>query len=130
MSKDKVAANNVSKIRVKLIGAKDSTAIEVFAVDAKEILATGRYECVGQPPRGSAEWLPAKEIAKPVVETPKESDDEITEEKVLSMNSKELETCVKENKLEIEGFDSMNLPKKRQAVIDAFIKLESEEEEL
>lgn len=123
---------NENKIRIKPKGGKDADAIYVHPIDAKEILAGGTHECVGEAPKGKADWLPDEEPEAPQDETEPstednsgESDDETDDEDVIGedeingMNTKELVKFVEDEELEIEGFADMNLTEKRKAVIDA-----------
>lgn len=82
--------------KVKIAPVKGGEAIEVWSIDAKEILAGGEYVLVSEPTLTS------------------ETKKEVTS--VQSMTSKKLDQLVEENGLVIEGFDKMNLPQKREAV--------------
>lgn len=107
-----MSANNENKIQIKPIGGKLSDAVWVYPIDAKEILAQGKHETVGKSLPGSADWLPKGEGGET-------EEDDLTEDKINSMITKDLFTLVKEQELEIDGFDKMNLAEKRKAVIAA-----------
>lgn len=107
-----MSANNENKIQIKPIGGKLSSAFWVYPIDAKEILAQGKHETVGKSLPGSADWLPENESGE-------SEENELTEDKINSMVTKDLFELVKNQELEIEGFDKMNLAEKRKAVIAA-----------
>lgn len=125
-----MASNNENKIRIKPIGGKNSDAIWVYPVDAKEIVAQGTHEIVGKSELGKADWLPEVESSKSVSTAKTDEDsDELTEEKINSMNTKELEELVKTQELVIDGFSKMNLKNKREAVISALQETGDETDE-
>jgi nucleoid DNA-binding protein len=105
----------MSDAKIKLKSIETGQIISVHPVDAKEILASGNYECIGEAPEGKAEWLPE------VAETNKkiELEGDITEESINNMTSKMLEDLLKEQDIKVKDFDKMNLKDKRVAVIKA-----------
>jgi hypothetical protein len=129
-----------SKVKIKPVGGKDRDAIEVFPVDAKEAVAGGTHEYVGQD-LGNAEWInPSNKGRKPVKSTKgkKESDDSDQEETdsdeeetqevdIESMGSEEIDAFVEEQGIKIKGFDALGLVKKRKA-LTKYLEENSEEE--
>lgn len=128
-----------TKVKIKPKGGKNSDAIEVFPVDAKEAISAGTHEYVGKD-LGGADWLEGKNSGKGFSKKKKgqdvdnsEADDEDSEEDseevevdIDNMNSKELDAFVKENKIKIKGFADLSLAKKREALTEALSE-ESEE---
>lgn len=84
---------------MKLRFKEDGTIIERSSLDAKECLACGSYEEVGN------------EAVEETVEVDTKS--------VKTMNTEEITAYVAENNIVIEGFEAMNLKDKRSAVIAA-----------
>lgn len=112
------------RFKVIEIGNKEAKPQEMWAVDAKEAIATGRFKYVGNPAPGDAEWVEKEEA----VEDDVEDDVEVTAKEIKSMNTADLTSLVEDEEWEIDGFDDMNLKDKREAVI-AIIEGDDEDEE-
>lgn len=114
--------------RIKVKCKETGKVTSVYPVDAKEYLATGRYSLVDAEKgiSGKANWLNEVRKKEHQVEKMIERISEAAEDgedipDISSMNAKKLGEFVEEQCLEIDGFDKLNLPKKRKAVLDALL---------
>lgn len=130
MTKDK-PKNTQERYLVKPVNGKDADAVALFAVDAKEAVASGSHVYVGTHAPGSADWLPTSErtqtqtpqvkVADEPLHDPNEEEkeeDEVTAKEIKSMNTAELESYVEKHEIKIEGFAELNLKDKRKALAD------------
>lgn len=127
----------MSTDKVQIRDIKTKKVIEVFAVDAKESVASGRYEYISAKTAkklGVADWLQDEEVTndqEEEIENEEGDEDEgeneeITQKEIQSMNTQELVDLVANKELDIENFESLNLKDKRKAVIDAIFNIEEE----
>jgi hypothetical protein len=107
--------------KVKIKDIKSGAILEVFTIDAKESVDTGRYEYY----TGTAAKKPTKAAAPAKPDDSEDEPEVITAKDIKGMNTEELNEFVKDNEVEIEGFDDLNLKDKRKALIEY---IESEED--
>lgn len=117
-----MANDNHNKVKIKPVGGKDSDGIWVYPIDAKEIVEQGTHVYVNSK---------SKQVSKneEVSKDDEQVSDDINIEKINSMNTKELEQLLKDNSLDIQGFEQMNLKTKREAVVSLLENLNQDSDE-
>lgn len=141
-----IADTEVKQYLIKVKGGKDSDAIAVSSVDAKEAVAGGTHVYVGNKPAGVASWLGDSVLQDAVndsrslktkAERLEAEGESLTPElelrkdldEINNLTSKEISALMKEREIEIPGFSGFNIKQKREALIEVLsVKAEVPEE--
>lgn len=110
--------------KVRVVGIDTDEDKMVHPIDAKELVATGRYNEVESKRRAKKEKVQQKKEEAVVEQT--------IAEKVNNMKGREIMKYVRENDIVIEGLKEMGLKARRDALIDYLenpVKVEDVNEE-